>query len=159
MKDRDTYDNQLTYAKWVNRLNKMDYQRATRSFYAQLGSKNRAPEYLGSIKKDNGDLCTNLHDCLETWASFYSKLYSRKRHFRGLKLMPDLRNPTLAHKQTSQLNTDISLSDIILAINSLKDYCTPGNDMILNRDFTILLHMEPGKNAVIILNRGQFYSS
>ena len=53
----------------------------------------------------------------------------------------------LTGDRSKQLNAAISTPEVIHAINSLKDYSTPGKDMLLSRDFTILLHVEEGKKG------------
>ena len=75
LKDRDLLDRHLEHAEWVCNLNRMDYQKSTRSFFAELGSKNKAFEYYGPIRDAAGELSTTLQGCLENWASYYRKLY------------------------------------------------------------------------------------
>ena len=141
-------DRHLKYSKWVHRLNTLDYSRATRSFYAALRSKNKSIEYYGSIRTETGSLCTTLHDCLDAWADYYERLYKNVSTQRTFDLSTTIgKGPTLDDQQNSSLNADITMADIIHAINSLNDYTTPGSDMIINRDFTILLHMDAGKTA------------
>ena len=72
--------------------------------------------------------------------------------------------PNLDHKRKSLLNEQdreflnkgISWEEVILAVNSLKDYSSPGTDQILNRDLTVLLHQgedsQPDKDGVNILH-------
>ena len=145
--ERDELDRHLKYAEWVCKLNKLDYQKSTRSFYAELSSKNKAFEYQGPIMDTSGDLSTTLQGCLENWATYYSKLYKNTNNLQSCDVSTIQSNPTLSLKNTAHLNDDITLQEIIHAINSLKDYSSPGDDMILSRDFTILLHMEQGKKT------------
>jgi len=44
-------------------------------------------------------------------------------------------------------NKDIEMSEMILAVDTFQDYTTPGNDTILSRDFTVLLHIEEGTKS------------
>ena len=147
LKDRDLLDRHLEYAEWVCKLNKLDYQKSTRSFFAELGSRKKGIEYYGPIMDTSGDLSTTLHGCLENWASYYSKLYKKTNNQLNADLAVIQGNTKLGPKNLELLNEDITLHEIIHAINSLKDYSTPGDDMILSRDFTVLLHMEPGKTT------------
>ena len=39
------------------------------------------------------------------------------------------------------------MEEVILAINSLVDYSSPGDDQILNRDLTVLLHQGINNHA------------
>ena len=45
----------------------------------------------------------------------------------------------ITSEDLNELNRPICLAKIFLAINTFKNYCSPGADMILNRDFTSLL--------------------
>ena len=147
LKERDLLDRHLEYAEWVCNLNKLDYQKSTRSFYAELRSKNKAFEYYGPIMDAAGDLSTTLKGCLENWASYYSKLYKDTNRHINVELAHKCEFPILGPKNLALLNEDITLHEVIHAINSLKDYSTPGEDMILSRDLTLLLHMEQGKTT------------
>ena len=126
----------------------MDYSRASRSFYAELKSKNNSIESFGPIRNELGQLSTNLHGCLINWASYYKKLYTSTLKYGPQYSCPRSdRHPLLNEMRSKQLNAEISTSETIYAINTLKDYSTPGKDMLLSRDFTILLHIEEGKKS------------
>ena len=55
-------------------------------------------------------------------------------------------NYKVGESQLSKLN-DITIAELIYAIDSLKDYTAPGQDRLLSRDFTILLHIEALETA------------
>ena len=40
----------------------------------------------------------------------------------------------------ANLNSEFKVDEVVHAINTFKDYRAPGEDMIINRDLTILLH-------------------
>ena len=56
-------------------------------------------------------------------------------------------NYKVGESQLSKLNDDITIAELIYAIDSLKDYTAPGQDRLLSRDFTILLHIEALETA------------
>ena len=90
-----------------------------------------------------------MHESLKNWASYYRKLYTNTFN-RGAKHGNQalVKHTLLTGERSKQLNAAISTPEIIHAINSLKDYSTPGKDMLLSRDFTILLHVAEGKKWV-----------
>ena len=131
--DQDRLDKHEKYMFLVIKLNKMDYSRASRSFYAELKSKNSSNESFGPIRNESGQLSTNLHGCLNNWVFFYSELYTNtlKNGVEYNYQRPD-RQSLLTEMRAKQLNAEISTTEIILAINTLKDYSTPGKDMLLS---------------------------
>ena len=72
----------------------------------------------------SGDLSTTLQGCLANWAAYYQKLYKTTSNHLSFDLVTIQGNPTLNPKNASQLNDDITLNEIIHAINSFKDYST-----------------------------------
>ena len=139
-------DSDLKFSKWIKKLNILDHKRATRVFYAEIRSKNITADHFGPVKNKSGTFSTTLHESLENWAAYYSELYK----YRSDNLNYDseiYRYPTLTDTQIGNLNVDICVAEIIHAINSLKDYSTPGEDNLLGRGFTILLHLEPGQKS------------
>ena len=138
--DQDILDQHQKYAEWVSKLNKLDYHRATRSFFAELKSKNKTSEHFGPIINASGDLSTTLQGCLKNWVSYYTKLYtnsSKDLEYDGQTL---INHPKVTGIQLERLNAEITIPEMIYAIDTLKDYSTAGEDMILSRDFTVLLH-------------------
>ena len=145
--DQQRSDKHRKFANWVKKLNILDYQRATRSFFAELKSKSNSVEHISPIKSRSGQLSTTLQGCLQNWASYYSNLYNNSFDGNGLDCQALIKSPKLTVSQATRLNADISMSELIRAIDKLKDYSTPGEDMLLSRDFTILLHVEVGKKS------------
>ena len=69
-------DRQNDYLLWLEKLNKMDYNRRSRAFFAHLKSKVGEPENFGAVFDKSGVLSTTLEGSLENWAAFYEELYS-----------------------------------------------------------------------------------
>ena len=150
-------DAHIHFNNWLSKLNKLDYSKATRSFFSELKQRSRDPEYFGPVKNSDGTLSTNLHECLQNWASFYSVLYRKKGPNIETIDIPINGTSTkkLSYLDCENLNKEFTRKDLILAINNLRDYTASGVDGILSRDLTVLLHVEEGdpdikKNFIII---------
>ena len=84
---------------------------------------------------------------MENWATYYSELYDSPDDYSRYGLSDLINLPTNRKVNTIQLNTDLTISEIIRSIDSLNDYSTPESDNILIGDFTILLHLEPEQKS------------
>ena len=133
-------EKQLKFKRWLSKLNKLGYSRATRSFYAELNSKSIIPEQIRPIRDLNGMLSTCLAECLKNWRDFYKNLYKKPKKLLNLDITFLQRCRPLTKQQISYINREISWAEVVLAVDTLGDYSSPGADNILNRDFTILLH-------------------
>ena len=87
------------------------------------------------------------HESLENWLAYYSNLYARRGDDLKCALIEIDKPPALTNEQSNDLNKNITIPEIIHAINTLKDYSTPGHDNLLCRDFTILLHLKPEQKS------------
>ena len=153
--DKWRLEKQLKFKAWLSKLNKLGYHRATRSFYAELNSRSNTPDKIRPIRNKLGILSTSLAECLKNWRE-YKALYRRpKKTFKLGESFDKICHP-LSASDTSNLNRDISWNELILAVNTLGDYSSPGADQILNRDLTVLLHEDENgkadKDGVQILN-------
>ena len=115
--------------------------------FAELKSKSSSIEHVGPIQNKSGQLSTTLQGCLQNWMSYYTNLYTNSFDGSEFDYQSLTKNPKLTVSQATRLNSDISMSELIRAIDSLKDYSTPGEDMILSRDLTILLHIGEEKKS------------
>ena len=66
---------------WLKKLDKLTYQRATRSFFSELKSRKKNREGFGSIEKKKGDISRILNECLSNWEELYSELYKELKKF------------------------------------------------------------------------------
>ena len=121
------------FSRWLGKLNTLDYSRRARTFFRELGRKQCDSENFGPISDGSGNLSLNWTECLENWASFYASLYKRKA---TSKFDPP-------YRKNPDMDSEFSIEELILAVNTLKDYKAPGEDNILNDDFTILLRTDP----------------
>ena len=129
---------QNNFSQWLAKLNKLNYQQATRSFFSELKKRNKNPEVFGPIENSKGQLSKSLPECLKNWCDFYSELYKGNTghaefDFNGF---PNFQQMTPASLKV--LNEEISISEVASATYTFKNYCSPGADMILNRDLTCL---------------------
>ena len=66
---------QKNFAQWLDKLNRLNYQQATRSFFSELRNRTKNPEVFGPIENSKGLLSKSWPECLKNWGDFYSKLY------------------------------------------------------------------------------------
>ena len=71
------------FCDWVSNLNKLDYFKATRSFYAELRSRSNLPELIGPVRDASGSLSTDLTQCLRNWQDYYENLYKKYHRFKS----------------------------------------------------------------------------
>ena len=134
------------FARWLDKLNTLDYHKATRTFYAEMRSKSRDSEHFGPIVDKQGQLSTSLEQCLENWRQFYADLY-RGSDRNGNIDQEDCResDEQQQHMNTSEsnkLNKDITMEEVVNAIFTLKANTAAGKDSILSRDFIELMNTE-----------------
>ena len=129
---------QENFSRWLAKLNKLNHQQATRSFFSELKKRNRNPEVFGPIENSKGLLSKTLPECLKNWSDFYSDLYKGNNcHVKfDFRAFPHFQKITPAKLKV--LNEDITISEVASATYTFKTYCSPGADMILNRDLTCL---------------------
>ena len=124
----------------TERFYKMHHQTATLSFYSELSSRQKDIDYIGPIENDEGKIIRGLQNCLKSWVDFYARLYSKPKVavcFDSSNY-PPVRKTTFENLTT--LNDKITDQDVVWSINTLKDYRSPGANILLSRDFTILLY-------------------
>ena len=128
---------QKNFAQWLDKLNRLNQQQATRSFFSELRNRTKNPEVFGPIENSKGILSKSWPECLKNWSDFYTDLYKDTKYpdydFRGFPNFEKI-SPT----QLQSLNEQISISDVAAATYTFKNFCSPGADMILNRDLTCL---------------------
>ena len=77
---------------------------------------------------------------MRNWQDYYENLYKKTTTVANLDPVFNINNFFLEGEQLEFLNKEIEWSEVILSVNTLKDYSSPGSDLILNRDLTVLLH-------------------
>ena len=139
-------EKQIRWAKWVKKLNKLNLAKATRAFYSELKRKNLEQEQLGPIVNEEGQLSTNLEECMENWRGFYTKLYSKteledNREEEKDEETNDNRTSRceLSKEQEEALDREITMNEVVDALFSLQANTTAGKDSILARDVQELL--------------------
>ena len=132
-------ERQKNFIQWLAKLDKLNYHQATRSFFSELRKMTTNPEVFGPIENKDGCISKSMPECLKNWSDFYTQLYrapTKKLKFSSLDF-PKFQEISSAH--LNDLNKPLSIAELLLAINKFKNYCSPGADMVLNRDFTSLL--------------------
>ena len=69
-------DKIFKFNRWIAKLNDLDFQKRTSTFFHELHLMYKAVELVGPIKNRFGILSRNLSETLENWTSFYSDLYT-----------------------------------------------------------------------------------
>ena len=69
---------------------------------------------------------------------FYSELYRGDNHLPEFDFSQFPSFQKITPSSFKDFNTKISISEVALATYTFKNYCSPGTDMILNRDLTCL---------------------
>ena len=128
------------FANWLKKLNVLGHQRATRSFFAELKSRNGYAEVFGPIRNKKGQISTSLKQSLKNWREFYQDLYKGEEQ-GNLQMGQVLRrdSPRLSKAMSDKLDEEITIAEVVDAISLLTNYSAPGTDSILSRDFTVLL--------------------
>ena len=139
------HERQQEFIDWLAKLNALHHQQATRSFYAELNSRQMNADYLGPIENDRGKISRGPEECLKNWVNFYTKLYRGPQVKTSLKISNYPQVTKITSETLTTLNGIIIDDEVVQSINTLKDYCSPGADKLLSRDFTILLHDLEGK--------------
>ena len=134
------------FAKWLNKLNGLNFHKATRTFYSEINRKARKLEHFGPIVNKDRELSTSSTQCLTNWKEFYADLYKgpNKKHThasaRNTKISPTPRRSTKAHSK--DLDREIKMEEIVDAIFTLKADTAAGADSILSRDLIELMTTE-----------------
>lgn len=132
-------DQEKLFVNWLKKLDKLTYHHATRSFFSEILSKNKSLESFGPIENNQGKISGTVAECLSNWEEFYQDLYKKPVQLDiDWSLYPD--TPKVEKTELANLNEAIKVDEVVHAINTFKDYRSPGADMIINRDLTILLH-------------------
>ena len=137
-----TENQQRKFSKWLGKLNTLDYYKATRTFFAELKSKNTNSENFGPIVDKKGKLSTSRKQCMENWREYYAELYrgsdtDLKEHTSEAD---KLTKTTLDRAQADMLDKEITMEEIVDAIFTLKTDTAAGRDSILSKDLLELMN-------------------
>ena len=126
------------FNKWLAKMNNLDFQKRTRSFFVELRRKYRTAELVGPIENSSGTLSRNLSETLKNWSNFYSKLYAEvPMHFE--KHTPD---------DDPDLDQDLTLSEFLDSVYDLKSHKAPGADHITTEDIKSLIPHEDEEEQI-----------
>ena len=118
-----------TFNIWISKLNELDFQKRTRSFFFELSKKYRVDGQTGLIQNQSGTLSRNLPETLKHWSDFYAELYTGvelRRNYQTLNSDPIL-------------DCEFSNVEFLDCIYDLKRNRAPGFENITNEDITSLL--------------------
>ena len=123
------YEQNLKFSTWIKKMNDLDFHRRTRAFFSEIRKKQKVKEEIGPICDRDGNLSDNLNDTLKNWSEYYKNLYSDNSL---TQIMPNFPTPD----DDPLLDSDLTHSEFIEIIYSLKHHKSPGFDNILNEDIT-----------------------
>ena len=120
-------------------MNKLHFQKRTRSFFSMLRRKYRTGELTGPIQNRFGILSRNLHETLTNWRDFYPDLYTENgvHHDYGTPY----NDPTF--------DSEFTNTEFLDCIYTLKCSKAPGFDNISNEDIMSLI--SPKKSLILAL--------
>ena len=74
--DEYELEKKSTFNNWISKMNDLDFQKLTRSFFFELRKKYRIGEQTGPIQNRSGTLSRNLPETLKHWSDFYAVRYA-----------------------------------------------------------------------------------
>ena len=125
-------DQKAKTAKWLSKMNDLDFHNRTRTFFSELRKRHKATENSAPIIDSSGVISKNIDETLSNWAEYYKKLY-----FCNDKVV---RFPTPDHDEF--LDRDLELEEYLDQIYSLKRHKSPGFDGLTSEDFLSLVPKE-----------------
>ena len=132
------------FAEWINKLNGLDFHKATRLFYSEINNKSRKTENFGPIVNKERQLSTSSKQRLKNWKEFYADLYrgpNTKLAPAGAQSTTISQTPRKSLKAQSEfLDREIKMEEIVNAIFTLKADTAAGADSILGRDLLELMN-------------------
>ena len=114
---------------WIRKMNDLDYQNRTRTFYSEIRKRYCTREEPGPICDEHGTISDNVDDTLKNWSQYYKNLYSSKQKKNQF---PNFPTPD----EDPDLDKDLTHAEFVDIIYSLKNHKSPGFDHILNEDIT-----------------------
>ena len=104
------------WTEWIKKLNVLDHNKATRTFYSERRSKSLEEEHMGPVVNGDGRISTTTKECLENWKSYYEKLYSRKTQEEEMEEEKEetwKKSAEINLKHQEVLDRDITIEEIV----------------------------------------------
>ena len=125
-------ENDYKFSVWLRKMNDLDLHNRTRTFFVEIRKRHKVNDEIGPIRNRDGTLSENVSDTLKNWSEFYQNLYCEDAPPRKPSVVqtPD---------EDPSLDKDLTLSEFVDIIYSLKHHKSPGLDSILNEDITSVI--------------------
>ena len=132
------HEKKKRFSEWLEKMDELDFRNRTRSFFNELSKKHNIHQKAGPIIDSSGNLSRNFDDTLKNWTEYYKNLYSSKDSSTFI--------PT--SDENVFLDSDLTLSEFLEEIYTLKRHKSPGFDGITNEDIFSLIPNESPDNDI-----------
>ena len=123
------HEKKKAFADWLRKMNTLDYSKRTRTFFNELRKRHNVRQNAGPIINSLGVLSNNFNETLENWTEYYRNLYFCDSN---TTVFPTSDEAVL-------LDNDLTYSEFLDEIYSLKNGKSPGYDGVTNEDITSLI--------------------
>ena len=135
------HEKNQTFSIWLRKMNDLDFRNRTRDFFSEIRSRQKIREEVVPIWDSDRTLSVNLIGTLKNWSEYYKKLYASP----SISVEP---YPLPTPGDHTDLDKDLSLTEFIDVIYSLKNYKSPGYDHITNEDIVAMVMEDPSNNPI-----------
>ena len=132
------HEKKKKFSEWREKMDELDFQNRTRSFFNELRKKHNTHQKAGPIIDSSGNLSRNFDNTLKNWTKCYKNLYSCK----------DCSTFIPTSDEDDFLDSDITLPEFLDEIYILKRHKSPGYDGITNEDILSLIPTESPENDI-----------
>jgi len=111
-------------AKWIQ-----EGEKSTK-YFMRLESQRQGLNVINELQRSNGYVTTNSEEILEEIGSFYSELYCSKQsgNHNVSDFIRNVETPTLSNLSKEMCDINITLSEVKVVVNNMKENRAPGLD-------------------------------
>ena len=119
----------MEFADWLEKMNTLDFCKRTRTFFNELRKRHKIRQKAGPIINSLGVLSKIFNETLENWTEYYKNLYFCESNTAVFTTSDEV----------APLDSNLTYSEFLDEIYSLKNGKSPGYDGITNEDITSLI--------------------
>ena len=123
------HEKKKEFADWLEKMDTLDFCKRTRTFFNELRKRHKVRQKTGPIIDSLGALSKNLNETLENWTEYYKNLY----------FCEGTTTVFSTSEEVTPLDSDLTYSEFLDEIYSLKNGKSPGYDGVTNEDITSLI--------------------
>ena len=117
------------FADWLGKMDTLDFGKRTKTFFNELRKRHNVRKKAGPIIDSFGALSKNFNETLENWTEYYKNLY----------FCESITTVFPTSDEVVALDSDLTYSEFLDEIYSLKKGKSPGYDGVTNEDITSLI--------------------